>query len=300
MKPNFFMVGAPKCGTTALSEYLRTHPNIYMSVPKELFYFADDFPAYREAETEEEYLEKFFRDVLPQHQAVGEASALYLYSSVALKNLYQFNPKAKIMVMLRNPVDIVYSYHSQLLYDGDENEPDFEQAWRLQASRKQGKNISGFCREPRLLQYAEFGKLGQQVERLFDIFPREKIHIIWFEEFASSTSLVYEKVLKFLEVPSDNRTEFERVNVNKVHKSSLLGLVTQKTPKFLINAAMKTKQVMGFSRWGVMDAIRSFNSEATTRKALSADFKSELIAEFATDIQKLSHLLDKDLNHWLS
>lgn len=300
MKPNFFMVGAPKCGTTALSEYLRTHPNIYMSVPKELFYFADDFPAYREAETEEEYLEKFFRDVLPQHQAVGEASALYLYSSVALKNLYQFNPKAKIMVMLRNPVDIVYSYHSQLLYDGDENEPDFEQAWRLQASRKQGKNISGFCREPRLLQYAEFGKLGQQVERLFDIFPREKIHIIWFEEFASSTSLVYEKVLKFLEVPSDNRTEFERVNVNKVHKSSLLGKVTQKPPKFLINAAMKTKQVMGFSRWGVMDAIRSFNSEATTRKALSADFKSELIAEFATDIQKLSHLLDKDLNHWLS
>lgn len=294
------MVGAPKCGTTALSEYLRTHPNIYISPLKEPFYFADDFPAYREAKTEQEYLKKFFADVLPQHKVVGEASALYLYSSVALTNLYRFDPNAKIIVMLRNPVDVVYSYHSQLLYDGDENEPDFERAWRLQEFRKKDKNISVFCREPRLLQYAEFAKLGEQIERLLNIFPSENIHIIWFEEFANSTSSVYEKVLGFLEVPSDNRTEFERVNANKAHKSSLLGKVTQKPPKFLVNAAMKTKEVMGFSNWGVLDAIRSFNSEATTRKALSEDFRAELVAEFATDIQKLSSLLDKDLSHWLN
>lgn len=300
MQPNFFIVGAPKCGTTALSEYLRTHPNIYISTPKEPSYFADDFPAYREVKTLTEYLEQCFVDVLPQHQAVGDASALYLYSSIALSNVHQFNPDAKIIVMLRNPVDLVYSYHSQLLYDGDENEPDFEQAWKLQASRKEGKNISVLCREPRLLQYAEFGKLGQQVEHLLNIFPREKIHFIWFDDFANATSLVYEEVLKFLAVPSDNRTEFERVNVNKTHKSSVLGKVTQKPPKFLINIAMKTKQVMGFSRWGVMDAIRGFNSETTTRQPLSPDFKAELTAEFTADIQKLSSLLDKDLSHWLS
>ena len=300
MKPNFFIIGAPKCGTTALSEYLKTHPNIYMSTPKELFYFADDFPAYQEAKTEAEYLKKFFSNILPRHQAVGEASALYLYSSVALKNLYQFDPNAKIIVMLRNPVDVVYSYHSQLLYDGDENEPDFERAWKLQSVRKKGENISNFCREPRLLQYAEFGKLGRQIEHLLGIFPPENIHIIWFEDFSNSTQLAYEKVLNFLEVPSDNRTEFERFNANKIHKSSLLGKVTQKPPKFLIDAAMKTKQIMGISRWGVMDTIRSFNSEPTSRKALSADFKAELIAEFTTDIQKLSCLLDKDLSHWLN
>lgn len=294
------MIGAPKCGTTALSEYLRMHPNIYMSMPKELFYFADDFPAYRQATTKEEYLEKFFQDVTTQHKAVGEASALYLYSSVALENLYQFNPNAKIIVMLRNPIDVVYSYHSQLLYDGDENEPDFEQAWKLQTSREKGLQISLFCREPRLLQYAEFGKLGQQIEHLLSIFPREQIHIIWFEEFANSTQLVYEKVLEFLEVPTDNRIEFERYNVNKTHKSSLLGKVTQKTPEFLINAAMKTKQIMGFSRWGIMDAIRKFNSKTASRQPLSVDFKAELIAEFATDIQKLSCLLDKDLSDWLT
>lgn len=299
MYPNFFIIGAPKCGTTALSEYLRMHPNIYMSSPKELFYFCDDFPAYRQATTEEEYLEKFFQDVASQHQVVGEASALYLYSSVALENLYRFNPNAKIILMLRNPVDMVYSYHSQLLYDGDENEPDFEQAWKLQASRKKGLNISSLCREPRLLQYAEFGKLGQQIEHLLRIFPREQIHIIWFEEFSSSTQFVYEKVLEFLEVPKDNRTKFDRLNVNKTHKSILLGKVTQKTPMFLIDAAMKTKQIMGFSRWGIMDAIRHFNSKATTRKPLSADFRAELLAEFDTDIQKLSCLLYKDLNHWL-
>ena len=300
MRPNFFIIGAPKCGTTSLSQYLKTHPSIYMSEPKELFYFADDFPAYRQATTEEEYLEKFFQDVTLQHQVVGEASALYLYSSVALKNLYRFNPNAKIIVMLRNPVDMVYSYHSQLLYDGDENEPDFEQAWKLQGSREKGLHISRLCREPRLLQYAEFGKLGQQIEHLLSIFPRKQIHIIWFEEFASSTQLVYQNVLEFLEIPTDNRTEFYKFNANKKHKSSLLGQVTQKTPKFLISAAMKTKQIMGFSRWGIMDAIRNINRDTTARKPLSTDFRAELITEFATDIQQLSCLLDKDLNHWLT
>lgn len=298
MKPNFFMIGAPKCGTTALSEYLRTHPNIFVSIPKEIFYFAEDFPVFRRVKTESEYL-NFFQDATTQHKAIGEASATYLYSSVALENLHQFNPDAKIIVMLRNPVDVVYSFHSQLLYDGDENEPDFEQAWQLQDSRAAGSHISPLCREPRLLQYAEFGKLGQQIERLLSIFPQKQIHIIWFEDFASSTQLTYKKVLEFLEVPLDNRTEFEKINVNKEHKSRLLGIATQKTPQFLVDAAMKTKQIMGFSRWGIMDTIRNLNSPPVTRQPLSADFKAELVAEFATDIQKLSRILDKDLSHWL-
>ena len=96
MQPNFFLRSERlNVALTALSEYLRMHPDIYMSVPKELFYFADDFPAFRKATTEAEYLNKFFQDVKPQHKVVGEASALYLYSSVALKNLYQFNRDAK-------------------------------------------------------------------------------------------------------------------------------------------------------------------------------------------------------------
>lgn len=299
MQPNFFMIGAPKCGTTALSEYLRMHPNIYMSVPKELFYFDTDFPLYCKAKTEQEYLE-FFQDAKPQHKVVGEASATYLYSSVALKNLYQFNPNAKIVVMLRNPVDLVYSFHSQLSYDGDENELDFERAWKLQSKREKGLHISRLCREPRLLQYAEFGRLGQQVERLLSIFPLEQIHVIWFEEFTSSTQLVYEKVLNFLDVPRDNRTEFQRFNPNKKHKSILLGNVTQKTPETLVDAAMKAKHLMGFERWGILDAIRSFNSKPTSRKPLSEDFRTELIADFSEDIQRLSYLLDKDLSHWLT
>lgn len=298
MHPNFFIIGASKCGTTGLSEYLRMHPNIFMSVPKEIFYFANDFPAFRKVKTEEDYL-NLFQNATHQHLAIGEASATYLYSSVAVKNLYQFNPDAKIIVMLRNPVDVVYSFHSQLLYDGDENEPDFERAWKLQPLRKKGLHISPFCREPCLLQYAEFGKFGWQVERLLSIFPPEQVHIIWFEEFSSSTQVVYEKVLNFLKVSSDNRTEFERVNVNKMHKSRLLGKVTQKTPKLLVDTAMKTKEIMGFSRWGILDAIRSFNSPVATRKPLSAEFKVELIAEFTSDIHKLSNLLDKNLSHWL-
>ena len=152
-KPNFFIIGAPKCGTTALSEYLREHPNIYMCTPKEPHYFDYDFEQYREVETLDEYL-GLFEAATTEHIAIGEASACYLYSSVALEDIYQFAPQAKIIVMLRNPVDLAYSYHSQLLYASDENVPDFEQAWRLQDIRREGKKIPPRCRDSALLQYA--------------------------------------------------------------------------------------------------------------------------------------------------
>ena len=72
-RPNFFIVGAPKCGTTALSHYLRQHPRIFFSLPKEPHYFATDLPRYRMVTHEPAYLE-YFRGAGPQHTAVGEGS----------------------------------------------------------------------------------------------------------------------------------------------------------------------------------------------------------------------------------
>ena len=137
-KPNFFIIGAPKCGTTALSEYLKDHPQIYFSDPKEPHYFTFDFEQYRLTKTLEEYLE-LFAAATPQHQAVGEGSVFYLYSSVALEKIREFDPQAKIIVMLRNPIDMIYSFHSQLLFSADESETSFEQAWRTTGYTTAGK-----------------------------------------------------------------------------------------------------------------------------------------------------------------
>ena len=106
--PNFFIVGAPKCGTTALCEYLKYHPNVFMSTPKEPHYFAEDFERYRHVKTEDKYL-ALFGDCNDRHLMIGEASVFYLRSTRAVSLIRDFNPDAKIIVMLRNPVDMVYS-----------------------------------------------------------------------------------------------------------------------------------------------------------------------------------------------
>ena len=298
-KPNFFIIGAPKCGTTALSEYLREHPHIYMSDPKEPHFFNRDFMQYCVVENLNEYL-ALFDDSTAEHQAVGEASALYLYSSVALKEIYQFDNQAKLIVMLRNPVDMVYSFHSQLVYATDEDETDFEQAWRLQSIRRGDKEIPSKCRNAALLQYADIGRLGLQVERLFTIFPREQIEIILFEDFAKSTKKVYDRVLKFLDVDNDNRTDFRRFNQNKSHQIKIIGGFSERPPEFLTTIAMKAKKILGFERLYLLDAIRSLNNKVAVRKTLGKDMRQELISEFETDIKKLAQLLDRDLSHWLT
>ena len=118
-KPNFFIVGAPRCGTTALSEYLRGHPNVFFSQPKEIGFFATDFPGSRVITRFEDYM-ALFNDVQPDHLRVGEGSVWYMYSREAARNIHEYNPKAKLIVMLRNPVDLVHSLHSQLLLSIDE------------------------------------------------------------------------------------------------------------------------------------------------------------------------------------
>jgi hypothetical protein len=298
LKPNFFIIGAPKCGTTALSEYLRTHPNIYISSPKEPHYFAEDLGHYCWAKSLDQYL-KLFEDSRDNHLAVGEGSVLYLYSSVAIRNIYHFNPDAKIIVMLRNPIELIYSYHSQAVYCADEDEKEFEKAWKLQSLRRKGFKIPRACRHPKLLQYAEVGRLGEQIERLLSIFPSQQIYVIFFEDFTTSTRQVYENVLAFLGVPSDERVNFPKINANKIHRVTWLGNFTEKTPLPLVEIAMNTKKLLGLQKLDILDRIRRFNVKVSEREPLSPSFRAELIDEFREDLKKLSFLLGKDLSHWI-
>lgn len=300
--PNFFIVGAPKCGTTALYEYLRTHPNIFMPNQKEPHYFTQDYPKRPfKPSSLDEYL-KLFQESSHEHLAIGEASTGYLYSPVAINNIYKFNKDAKIIVMLRNPVEMVYSLHSELLLNLNENEPDFEKAWRLQDSRRKGQNIPKCCYKPSLplLQYAKVAKYSAQIERLFNIFPREQIKVILFDDFKKSTRSIYEDVLAFLEVPSDGKTEFPIVNPHTTVHFRLLKYIIRRINILFI---IKFKKIIGMENDIIVPKILTLlsatNGKMEQRKSLSSSFRSELINEFKDDIEKLSLLLNKDLSHWL-
>ena len=297
-KPNFFIAGAPKCGTTALSEYLQSHPNIFITLPKEPHYFAEEFYI-PEITTQAEYF-NLYKNVQPQHKVIGEASVHYLCSKLALSKIHQYNQDAKIVAMVRNPVDLVYSYHSQLLYNvGEENEADFEKAWHLQQAREQGKNMPPLCKSPATLQYKNIGSVGTQVEKLFSIFPSEQVKVILFDDFKASTQSVYEDVLSFLEVSNDHRTDFPQINKNRKHRFALLGKLTEKTPQAIVSQANRIKGSLGIKSFGIANKVRDLNRVEFQRPPLLPEFRSYLANEFKDEVLKLADLINKDLNHWL-
>jgi hypothetical protein len=297
-KPNFFIVGAPKCGTTALFEYLRPHPNIFLSKVKEPHFFATDLGDYPQVKTPEAYA-ALFADRTERHHRVGEASVYYLRSSVALANIRAFNPDAKIIAMFRNPADMVHSLHSQLLYVSEESEADFEAAWRLQARRDQGLDLPRGSRGSFLVQYMEVGRFGTQAERLLSIFPREQVKIILYDDFAASPRDVYGDVINFLGLPHDNRTAFPRVNDNKRAKVSWLRDFMRKPPPTLRSTYRSLKETVGgIGVVALKKKIMDLNTVNERRPPLSPEFRAELVESFRDEVGLLSRILNRDLSHW--
>ncbi len=300
--PNFFVVGAPKCGTTALSEYLRDHPNIFLSNPKEPYYFADDLygkilEKYVGIASLEDY-KKLFVHCTIDHLAVGEASVWYLYSKTAIQNIRKYNKDAKIIVMLRNPVDLLMSLHSQMVYNFQDDVSSFQEAWDLQEKRRRGIGVPKRCWVPSLLQYREVGRLAGQVERLYSIFPEEQVKFILFDEFVKLTKPVYEDVLSFLEIPTDKRTNFPRVNERKVHKSRSFGRFLQQPPYPLRYVWRKLTKVGSHDLSKLIYLLREMNSTSIELERFDAEFRVQLVDEFRDDVEKLSKIIGRNLNHW--
>lgn len=298
-KPNFFIVGAPKCGTTALYEYLRPHPNIFLPEIKEPHFFASDLGTYRQVQTLEAYT-RLFMESTEQHLRVGEASVYYLRSAMAIPNIRDFNPDAKIIAMFRNPIDMVYSLHSQLLYWSLETESDFESAWRLQERRAQGLNLPARIPSPLLVQYAEMGQFGTQAQRLLSFFPEEQVKLILYDDFATSPRKVYDEVIDFLDVPHDNRTAFPRINENKRARLVWLRDFYRKPPPLLHRAFRSLKQIAGADGIvAVKKKIVELNTVKERRSPLSPEFRAELGKAFHDEVALLSRILNRDLGHWV-
>ena len=134
----------------------------------------------------------------------------YLYAPGAIERILHFNPKAKFIVLLRNPLKMLPSYHLRMQFLLQEDEADFGTAWALESARREGENIPKHCLEPRLLYYSEVVKYGVQIEQLFNIAGREQTHVIVFDDFVSDTLGVYRRVLEFLDVDYDDQIDFER------------------------------------------------------------------------------------------
>ena len=290
-KPNFFILGAPKCGTSSLVTWLSEHPNIFISPIKEPNFFNIDLPNPSRPRNLKEY-EKLFDNVNSEHIAIGEASTSYMRSTAAIKEILTYSPDAKFIVCLRNPIEMAPSLHSQRLNDGIETEPSFKKAWELQKEREQGKNIPLLCHDVGLLMYGKTCLIGDQLEYILNRIDRQSIHIMLLEDVNTSPKSEYQAVLDFLEVPYDGRSSFERQNIRMYPKYYWVSK--------LHRILFRIKHALGIrTTTGIGKLLREWNNTASNQVDIAVERK-ELVNYFETDINKLSLLLDKDLTHWLS
>jgi hypothetical protein len=289
-RPNTFIVGAPKSGTTSLFHYLKQHPLVFTTMPKEPHYFATDLPGSRFVKSEEAY-QYLFRNARNHHQVLCEGSVLYLYSKEAIANIKRYNPEAKLIVMFRHPVDLIYSFHSELVYGREESEGDFAKAWQLSLQRKQGRMLPEFNREPRLLFYDEVAKHGEHLERLLMHFPKDQVHIIFFDEFKNHTEDAYRKLLAFLGLPF-YPINLDPLNENKQYRHEGLANFVQRPPAFLLKPYLRTKKLLGIEHryFGFREPILKANTIMAQRQELSTVLRQSIMEAYASDMKKLSVL----------
>ena len=287
MKPGLFIVGAPKCGTTAWAKYLGEHPQIAFSRIKEPHYFALDLPAFREVETEREY-EALFSGA-GDAAVRGEASVLYLFSKVAAEEIRKYNPDARILIFLRTQEDYLPSWHQQLLYTFQEKIEDFGEAWRLSGQRKSA-TIPDTCKEPAVLDYKAMGRFHEQVARFLVHFPHSQVHVLRFEEWTRNPRDAYLRVLSFLGVEDDGRIDFRPVNEAKRHRLDALGRMLQYPPKWLLPPIKLVKAALGKESLGLAEAITDLNRKSD-RKGIDPQLKDEIRAFYRDDNRLLGELV---------
>ncbi len=208
--PDFFIAGHAKCGTTALYEALRLHPEIFMPLQKEPWFFARDNPHPQEGpersvdytgrrwESLEEYL-SLFAGARPD-QKIGEGSTSYLWSPVAAAAIAAAQPDARIIAILREPAAFLRSLHLQRLTDHIESETDFAKALALDDARREGREIPKYAYWPRSIIYSDQVRYAEQLRRYDAVFPREQILVLIYEDFRADNDATFKRVLSFLGV----------------------------------------------------------------------------------------------------
>ena len=304
MKPNLFIVGQPKSGTTALHQFLGQHPEIYMSSIKEPHFFCSDFhlesdraygkKRFFDFRSESAYLQLFNR--AGNAKVIGESSTNYLYSQVAAEKIYNFNPDAKIIIILREPAKFLYSLHSHYVKFTEENEPDFLTALSLESDRKQEKIFSPRVTSPSYLYYSQRVQYYQQVKRYCDRFKPEQIKVIVFEEFKSDNERIYREILEFLNVDSSFTPEYGTINANKEVKFKAINNLVNSP---LLKSISKNLLSQEFNEFIRDNIVEKFLWHQAPKVSMPAEIKLQLMQEYKTQVAQISELTDIDLvNKW--
>jgi hypothetical protein len=279
-----FIAGAPRSGTTALFEYLRRHPQIFVPRRKETGFFGMDVVNDHRMSLDE-YL-AVFADA-GRAVRVGEVSTTYLFSKRAASEIRKFNPEARIIIPLRDPITVMHAVHGLAVWMGAEPIHDFSTALEAQERERTGLNPP-VRRE--LPHYRDIVDFADHVGRYFDAFGRERVHVIVFDDWIAETPRVYRQMLEFLEVDPSFVPELGVVNPHRrVRSRHLHNLVIRPATRAVAPGRVRTR---------LLNLLIKLNTREAPREPLDPALLARLRVEFAPEIERLGKLIDRDLSAW--
>ena len=291
-KPDFVVVGAVKSGTTSLFHYLRQHPAIFIPKSKEISYFSGSDSAGRVV-GRDEYLSFF--SAAGAHQKIGEVSTAYLYGENTARSIAEcLGRDTRIIILLRNPADLVYSLWGQNTRDGGET-LSLAQALEAESQRMLdpdfNKHVSGWKYN---YAYTDRARYSPQVSRYIDVFGRENVAIYIFEEFFADIESSMRDLFGFIGVDPGFR-------IRQTAQHNRQGRVRWKWLHRLYfensRAAEVVRRIMPARfRRAIMMAMYRLNTKTAPRQSLPDGQYRQLMKTFESDIHVLEGILGRDLS----
>ena len=311
-----FVVGAPRCGTTTLAGFLKGSASVCSPIVKEPHYFAqNDLRSLSESElrqrVENEYLRRFFgRD--PARRIGLDASVTYLYTPEQLEPILRLWPQSRFIVAVRDPLSMLPSLHQRLIYLGDETITDFRKAWEAIPLRRQGRRLPGRCADPRWLLYDEAARFSTYLQRLYAVVGQDRCQVVLFDDLTADPAREYRRLMDFAGLESERQVNFQARRASCGVKSLWLQRMLKRPPKAMREYLAGEKfcqrfRDLDFKRdrkvsgavLQLRKRILKWNRYPEPPATLPLSLEEEIRRRFRSEIQRLSELLDRDLDHWL-
>ncbi|WP_375772020.1 sulfotransferase [Archangium gephyra] len=278
-KPNFFIVGAPRCATTSVYTYLKQHPDIFLSLLKEPIFFGSDLTRQPLAISGEEAYLGLFAGA-GEARVVGEGSVFYLMSERAAEEIRAYSPEARILIMLRDPVEMMQSLHALYLRSGNEELADFEQALEAESARARGQRLPAGVYFPEGLQYRSIARFAEPVERFLRVFGKERVRVLVFEDLLKNPQAEMRGLLEFLQVDADFPVELDLEKAAQRIRTVVLRQMRSATPEVLEKLKRKTAKNLHQGARGV---------------PLRPEVRARLQEELRPDVKRLEAVLGRTL-----
>lgn len=304
-RPNFFIIGASKCGTTSLYHYLQQHPQIFMCSPKEPHYFVYEGIAARPLPLAECHsvpplgwpvktlsaYEALFAQAQDAAIALGESSVSYLaFPKQVIPVMKKYTPYAKLIAILRQPAERAFSAYLNLARIGMEPIIDFREIYELEHKNRTFAKSAHGKRDFNSSFYFKDGFYFAQLNEYSQVFPRQRIKVYLYDDLKRDPMGIMRDMLSFLEVDDTFKPDFsQRYNTALWPRSRFLNHVLhieKLTPEWLQRG------------WGIRERLKRLNYKPPPR--LDPVLRQQLTEHYREDIVRLQDLIGRDLSHWLA